>query len=423
LLSITAVSNARHGAVSLAADNTVTFIPDSDYFGSARFDYTVSDGHGGTASATAFVDVVSVNDAPHFAGPIDISPNTGSIVGGFTGELLASDVDNPADDLRFSIVNHPVNGVASIDAVTGIWTYHNTPCNPYSGADPFIVAVTDPDGASATATVDTRHVGSTCDSGKKPLIIDLNGNGLDIVGVDDSTVFFDVNADGWRENIAWAGPDDGLIVFDKNADGVITDYDEISFVSYDEGARTDLEGLRGFDSNDDGLLTSLDDRWDALGIWQDRNQDGISDAEELSSLDDRGITTIDLTGERHHEHYDDGSVLFGTTTFWRNDGSTGIIGDMRLAYDEDDVIPSGQELRDLVDIPGSAAEAFDQQESIAPPYDGECACELERDVAQLRFDMAAFESSAEELHAAHIEHVDILVAESDLDDPQDLSSY
>ena len=121
------------------------------------------------------------------------------------------------------------------------------------------------------------------------------------------------------------------------------------------------------------LSTELDERWDALGIWQDSNQDGITDPGEFSSLDDRGITTIDLIGDRHHEHYDDGSVLFGTTSYSLDDGSTGIIGDLRLAYDADDAIPSGQELRDLVNVPGSAAEVFDRQESFAPPDEGECA--------------------------------------------------
>jgi hypothetical protein len=412
LLSISAVSNASHGAVSLASDNTVTFIPDANYFGAARFDYTVSDGNGGEATATAYVDVKAVNDAPYFSGTV--------YMGGLTGGLLASDIDDAAGDLRFSISQHPLNGAASIDAITGIWTYSSTPCNPYTGADPFNVEVTDPSGASATTTVETRHFGTTCDSGKKPLIIDLNGDGLQIVGVDDSTVFFDVNDDGWREKIAWAGPEDGLLVYDKNADGDIADYDEISFVNYLDGARTDLEGLRAFDTNDDGLLSSLDEHWDAFGVWQDKNQDGITDSGELSSLDERSITNVDLTGERQHEHYEDGSILFGTTHYERSDGSTGLIGDVRLAYDADDVIPSNELLSELVDLPQSAAEAFDKQEAVAAPEDGYHAGELEREIAQLRADMAEFETSVEEMHSLDMHHLEHLAVEGDLDDPQDL---
>ncbi|TFH47779.1 MAG: tandem-95 repeat protein, partial [Lysobacterales bacterium] len=137
LLRISAVSNALHGAVSLASDNTVTFIPDANYFGAAQFDYSVSDGNGGEAAATAFVDVAPVNDAPQFTGT--------TYMGGFKGGLLASDVDNSASDLRFSIAQNPLNGAASVEAITGLWAYSSTPCNPYTGADPFTVTVTDPD--------------------------------------------------------------------------------------------------------------------------------------------------------------------------------------------------------------------------------------------------------------------------------------
>ncbi len=41
--------------------------------------------------------------------------------------------------------------------------------------------------------------------------------------------------------------DDGLLTYDKDGDGTIGDGDEISFVSYVEGAQTDLEGLAYFD--------------------------------------------------------------------------------------------------------------------------------------------------------------------------------
>ena len=60
-LTITSVHNASHGTVSLSADGkTITFTPEAGYYGDASFEYTVSDGHGGSDTATATVKVTEV---------------------------------------------------------------------------------------------------------------------------------------------------------------------------------------------------------------------------------------------------------------------------------------------------------------------------------------------------------------------------
>ena len=55
----------------------------------------------------------------------------------------------------------------------------------------------------------------------------------------------------------WVGKDDGWLVYDKNSDDTITDTDELSFISYVDGAKTatgdkfvNLEHLFGSDHND-----------------------------------------------------------------------------------------------------------------------------------------------------------------------------
>ena len=50
-LSVTSVQGALNGTVTLAA-GTITFTPTANYSGPAAFTYTVSDGNGGTATAT-----------------------------------------------------------------------------------------------------------------------------------------------------------------------------------------------------------------------------------------------------------------------------------------------------------------------------------------------------------------------------------
>ncbi|HMR33524.1 MAG TPA: tandem-95 repeat protein, partial [Geminicoccus sp.] len=63
-LKVVSVQDAEHGTVSLAEDGTITFTPDADFNGEARFTYTVSDGKGGFDTAGVTVHVAAVNDAP-----------------------------------------------------------------------------------------------------------------------------------------------------------------------------------------------------------------------------------------------------------------------------------------------------------------------------------------------------------------------
>jgi hypothetical protein len=52
-----------------------------------------------------------------------------------------------------------------------------------------------------------------------PVVLDLDGSGIDITNRTDSTVYFDVDGDGYREQTAWAGANDGLLVIDLAANG------------------------------------------------------------------------------------------------------------------------------------------------------------------------------------------------------------
>src|SRR5439155_1920671 len=63
-LAVSAVTQGSHGAAAINADGTVTYAPAANYNGPDSFTYTISDGHGGTATATVAVTVAPVNDAP-----------------------------------------------------------------------------------------------------------------------------------------------------------------------------------------------------------------------------------------------------------------------------------------------------------------------------------------------------------------------
>ena len=55
-LAVTSVQGATHGSVSLNGTD-ITFTPDTDYRGPASFIYTLSDGHGGTATGTVNLNI------------------------------------------------------------------------------------------------------------------------------------------------------------------------------------------------------------------------------------------------------------------------------------------------------------------------------------------------------------------------------
>ena len=64
LLNIVAVNNAVNGTVSINGLGNVVFTPVPNYFGAASFDYTLSDGNGGTSVANVALSIAPVNDAP-----------------------------------------------------------------------------------------------------------------------------------------------------------------------------------------------------------------------------------------------------------------------------------------------------------------------------------------------------------------------
>ena len=124
-----------------------------------------------------------------------------------------------------------------------------------------------------------------------PLVLDLNGDGVKLVGVSDSTAYFDFDGDGFREKTGWFSPQDGLLVRDLNGNGRIESLLEMIGTANQDAYAV----LRGFDQNGDLEITASDQVWASLLIWQDSNSNGITDAGELKTLSSLGITSIGLS--------------------------------------------------------------------------------------------------------------------------------
>ena len=151
-LTVTAVSNPRHGTASLSG-GTITFEHDgeSDAAEGYAFTYTVSDGNGGTDTATVSGTVVPVNRAPvaqddegpevKFGGSVEIDAAT----------LTANDADADGDTLTVTAVSNPQHGTASLSG--GTVTFEHDGESDAAEGYAFTYTVSDGNGGTDTATV------------------------------------------------------------------------------------------------------------------------------------------------------------------------------------------------------------------------------------------------------------------------------
>jgi hypothetical protein len=166
-----------------------------------------------------------------------------------------------------------------------------------------------------------------------PIILDLDGDGVEMLSIKKARAGFDMNGDGVADDTGWAGKGDGFLVIDRNTDGKITDASELSFAAEDKDARSDLEALGALDNNGDGVLNKDDVRFAELKVWVDANGNGVSEEGELKTLAELGITEIGLRAQNREGFAKVGeNVLLSTATFKRENGSTGTLGNVALAY-------------------------------------------------------------------------------------------
>ncbi|MHC5797936.1 Ig-like domain-containing protein [Lacisediminihabitans sp. FW035] len=180
-LTVTAVSGATHGTVSLAG-GSAAFTPTNNYSGPATFSYTAADSSGRTATSTVAITVTPTSLGDSSATGVDVP----LVIPGAI--LVANDAGTL---LTVTGVSSPVNGTVTRNSGNPRFT----PAAGFSGVASFQYTATDASGASTTSMVTvTVSPGAVDDNGSTPastpvtfpaatILANDSGAGLTVTGV------------------------------------------------------------------------------------------------------------------------------------------------------------------------------------------------------------------------------------------------
>jgi VCBS repeat-containing protein len=110
-----------------------------------NFTYTISDGHGGTDTATVTITINGVNDPPVAVDDIDMTPEDTPI----TIDVLNNDFDTDGDMLTVDSVTQGTNGSVINNGINVTYTPHVG----FTGTDTFTYTISDGNGCTDTASV------------------------------------------------------------------------------------------------------------------------------------------------------------------------------------------------------------------------------------------------------------------------------
>ncbi|WP_432199573.1 Ig-like domain-containing protein [Erythrobacter sp. W53] len=207
-------ASAPNGTVTILPDGTIDYTPNPDFNGLDTISYTISDGNGGTASATVTVTVDPENDPP-----VAVDDTTTTLEDTpVTIPVLGNDSDVDGDPLTVTDATAP-NGTVVINP-DGTVTY--TPDPDFNGTDTITYTIDDGNGGTDTATITVNvtpvndapvAVNDTAATPEDtPITIPVLGNDSDVDG-DPLTVSGATSPDG----TVTINPD-GTITFTPNPD-------------------------------------------------------------------------------------------------------------------------------------------------------------------------------------------------------------
>ena len=149
-LLITAKTDGTQGTVAITGGGTgLTYHPYTGHLGADSFTYTISDGHGGSDTASVSVLITGDNRLPNAVADVGFSVPEGA--GATSLAVLDNDDDPDGDPLVIITRTSPAHGVVTITGGGSGLTYD--PASLFHGSDSFQYTISDGKGGSDTATV------------------------------------------------------------------------------------------------------------------------------------------------------------------------------------------------------------------------------------------------------------------------------
>ena len=188
-----------------------------------------------------------------------------------------------------------------------------------------------------------------------PLVLDLDGDGVELTSLDHSKARFDTDNDLYAEATGFVGKDDGILVRDINGDGKINSAAEM----FGGGGVTGFGALSVLDGNADGLIDASDngladfdgdgnvdanDRFDRLMVWQDRNENHATDLGELKSVSEWGIASITIPGQGQgaSSQVVAGNTIDRVSSYTLSDGTVRTVADVSFKVENQNTTYVGQ---------------------------------------------------------------------------------
>ena len=158
-----------------------------------------------------------------------------------------------------------------------------------------------------------------------PLVINFDGN---VANLRDQSFFFDIDADGKKDEIHELASGSGYLALDKNNDGMINDGSELFGPQSGDG----FGDLAQYDEDGNGWIDENDSVWNKLKIWC-RDEKGEN---MLYTLADKGVGAICLQKAatnfalKRNDNSDKGYIR-STGIFLYENGNVGSVQHLDLA--------------------------------------------------------------------------------------------
>lgn len=168
-----------------------------------------------------------------------------------------------------------------------------------------------------------------------PLVLDLDGNGIQTLSLTKTFLQFDLDNNNFSERTGWVAANDGLLILDLNQNGNVDSGAELfgNHTPLEDGhlPADGFEALAMYDQNADGRIDNHDPIWSQLRVWRDQNSNAETDPGEWLTLAELQIRALTLSSFTKNEVDENGNLHLQHGFYERLNGTRGQMTDVWFA--------------------------------------------------------------------------------------------